>query len=154
MKTKSVKGGVSIQLTRADIRRVAEVVGTCKCGKPAQIVQGHTAPDGSMTFENVCHDCDAAKKAAPATRSALEKAAEYLCYLRDRWQDESEYEDFAEYQTAMSAFLPAGSTAVKLTKRPFRVEFKDASGQRRFIKVTRSGAEWGRIGPKVAQPVH
>jgi hypothetical protein len=48
---------------------------------------------------------------------------ERLAYLFDRWQDESEYEDWAEYETAMRALLPAGWEFVNATKRPFGVRF-------------------------------
>ena len=41
-----------------------------------------------------------------------------LAYLHSRWEDESEYEDIADYLTAMQKVLP---TATKMTTEPFGV---------------------------------
>ncbi len=50
-------------------------------------------------------------------------AANLLSQLYFRWQDEREYEDFAEYAQAMEqnvlAVSPAGTVFIKGTKRPF-----------------------------------
>lgn len=83
------------------------------------------------------------RKAHTPGASPIEKAADFLCYLHARWQDESEYEDFAEYQKAIARRLPEGSKDVELTKK-FKVTFTDANGQHHYIKITREGAEWGR----------
>lgn len=42
-----------------------------------------------------------------------------LEYLYVRWQDEREYEDFADYADAMRKALGADHTFVRATKRPF-----------------------------------
>lgn len=43
--------------------------------------------------------------------------------LAGRWEDESEYEDFDEYKKVFQKSLPAGSKVVRMTSRPFEVEF-------------------------------
>jgi small-conductance mechanosensitive channel len=65
----------------------------------------------------------------------LETAAQFLAYLKLRWADEREYEDWSEYVQAMTKRLPAGAKNVKMTKRPFEVQFTEADGTRRFIQV-------------------
>jgi len=42
-----------------------------------------------------------------------------LCYLKDRWQDEHEFEDFNEYINAIKPVIPESFTFVKLVKRPW-----------------------------------
>lgn len=50
--------------------------------------------------------------------------AERFAYLRDRWQDEHEYEDFGEYEkTAREAVEQAGGKFLALRKRPFALLF-------------------------------
>lgn len=49
-----------------------------------------------------------------------------LDYLRSRWADEREYEDFEEYRQAAAAALPAGAVLARLDKRfNATVEWKD-----------------------------
>jgi len=51
--------------------------------------------------------------------------AEQLDYLHSRWQDEKDYEDFADYRRAASEWVQtAGAEFVKLTQRPFKLHFK------------------------------
>lgn len=47
--------------------------------------------------------------------------AETLCYLKDRWADESAYEDFSEYAAVMKKALEPVKEAefVKAHQRPF-----------------------------------
>jgi len=75
------------------------------------------------------------KDTKPLDKDVLAKAAHFLSYLSDRWQDEIGYEDFAQYQTAIAKRLPVGSTKIKLTKFPFEVRFTTSDGVRRFIRV-------------------
>jgi hypothetical protein len=53
----------------------------------------------------------------------LEAHADRMLYLRDRWQDEREYEDWSDYEKAIKALLDGGEEyeATKITKRPFKV---------------------------------
>lgn len=44
--------------------------------------------------------------------------ADFLYYLRNRYEDEKEYEDFSEYVDAMKKKFPE---VAKMTKRPFGV---------------------------------
>jgi hypothetical protein len=61
--------------------------------------------------------------ANPDREKELEEAAMHFGYLKGRWADESEYEDFAEYVKSMTAKLPARSSEIQMTKKPFRVTF-------------------------------
>lgn len=51
------------------------------------------------------------------------KHQDLLINLYDRWQDEKEYEDFAEYAKVMKeailVYLPSGGIFVRASKRPF-----------------------------------
>ena len=50
--------------------------------------------------------------------------AKYMDYLEGRWQDEKEYEDFADYQNAVEKKVAAlGMRFAKMTKRPFAVRY-------------------------------
>ena len=50
--------------------------------------------------------------------------AELLWYLKDRWQDEREYEDFADYIQKVKEFVEEkGFTFVKMTKG-FKITIK------------------------------
>jgi len=43
-----------------------------------------------------------------------------LDYLKSRWTDEHQYEDWKDYSDEIAkSFAEAGHTAVKITKRPF-----------------------------------
>ena len=52
--------------------------------------------------------------------------AERINYLAERWADEKEFEDFADYEKALKALLaeefPA-ATYVGATKRPFGIKY-------------------------------
>jgi hypothetical protein len=76
----------------------------------------------------------------------LSKIADHCGYLWARWQDEREYEDFKDYVESIEAKfrteLPAAKV-LKVTKRPFKVDF-ELEGERRFVKVTGTSASWGK----------
>lgn len=66
------------------------------------------------------------------TRPALQRkdlkvmnaVSQHLYYLRNRWDDEAEYEDFSDYvKSAREAIEQAGGTFVSLTASPFRATF-------------------------------
>lgn len=57
------------------------------------------------------------------TKDQIQKAAEYISYLANRWSDESEYEEFSEYVDAMKKHLPKDVTSIKMTRRPFACSF-------------------------------
>ena len=52
-------------------------------------------------------------------RDKVIEFAEYLQYLRERWNDEREYEDWNEYVAGAKNKCPAELKFKKLTKRPF-----------------------------------
>lgn len=54
----------------------------------------------------------------------LDAVNERMGYLHSRWQDEQQYEDFADYAQAMRVVVPAGFTFVRATRRPFGFEFR------------------------------
>jgi hypothetical protein len=69
---------------------------------------------------------------------ALQAIAQFLSSLAYRWADESQYENFAEYETAMRKLVEQhGATYKRMTRRPFAVEF--VSGVSTYTaKVARS----------------
>jgi len=69
--------------------------------------------------------------------------ADVAMRLYERWQDEKDYEDFADYIKVMQSRMADGSTITKMTKRPFRVEYITSDGKRRWIAVTSREARWG-----------
>lgn len=54
----------------------------------------------------------------------LNKCGSRLAELRDRWQDEKNYEDFADYVAVMQAWIPADFKFVAGSKRPFGFTFE------------------------------
>lgn len=53
--------------------------------------------------------------------------------LADRWDDEKEYEDFADYRDALRKLLPADFTFVRATSQPFALEFMAGGAKYRFV---------------------
>tara|TARA_R100000234_G_scaffold109729_1_gene81712 strand:- start:20 stop:328 length:309 start_codon:yes stop_codon:yes gene_type:complete len=66
--------------------------------------------------------------------SMIGEVAQDLCYLYDRWQDEGDYEDFAEYRKAAQHFIPYPIT--KMTKRPFAIYFSTVEADYRVQMLT------------------
>lgn len=56
-------------------------------------------------------------------------------YLYSRWLDEREYEDFADYEKYAKQLLPDGFFFIKMTKRPFGMQFS-FDGKKYKITVT------------------
>ena len=57
--------------------------------------------------------------------------------LRDRWQDEQEYEDINDYKVPVDKLAATHNVVIeKMTKRPFGCIFRDADGNRFQIRVT------------------
>ncbi len=52
--------------------------------------------------------------------------------LAARWNDEREYEDFADYRDAIKLMFPAPFTVTKITSRPFAVSFTHPIDNRTF----------------------
>lgn len=67
-----------------------------------------------------------------------EQFAEFMYNLYCRWLDEREYEDFADYATAIKKNLSAGIEFVKAHKRPFGLTFK-ADGAAINYSITADG---------------
>jgi hypothetical protein len=51
-----------------------------------------------------------------------------LEYLHDRWQDESEYEDWKDYVDFMRKLAPPDTEFHKASKRPFGFEVRTKAG--------------------------
>jgi hypothetical protein len=79
------------------------------------------------------------------TEAETKRLAEFLAYLYGRWQDEKEYEDFADYKKALLGKLPAGSTVDRFTKSPFRVEFSVPGQPKRYMRVKGNAVLFGRL---------
>jgi hypothetical protein len=68
----------------------------------------------------------------PMTQEQIDTLAQYFANLYDRWQDEKQYEDFADYRKALEAAVEKRGGAVKtFTSRPFRADV--FSGDTRFV---------------------
>jgi hypothetical protein len=78
--------------------------------------------------------CAAAEGVETMTQQQIDTLAKQFAYLYDRWQDESQYEDFADYRNAFAAKLPAGATVKSFTPRPFRADIVVA-GERYTFKA-------------------
>jgi hypothetical protein len=71
------------------------------------------------------------------TREQSDALAHYFAYLYDRWQDERQYEDFADYRVALDKRASAiGATVRSFTRQPFRAEVIDAEAVRYVFKAT------------------
>jgi len=77
-------------------------------------------------------DAEAAKPIPVEVSSQFNVAAKRLDYLASRWSDESEYEDWAEYDKAARNLFPAPFKVLKVTQRPFKVQFTHPSDTRPF----------------------
>lgn len=71
-------------------------------------------------------------------------AADTLGYLYNRWQDEREYEDFADYENEMRKLLPAGFVFWRGTKRPFGFRFM-LDGNAYALEMTGRKYGWKRL---------
>jgi len=62
----------------------------------------------------------------------------YLGNLRDRWQDEKEYEDWNDYVTALKKKVDEidGAEFISMKKRPFSFQWKTADGVVREMRAT------------------
>lgn len=78
--------------------------------------------------------------------SMFKSVEDPLTNLYVRWQNEKQYEDFADYEKAVKELIPPGITMTKMCKSPFGFKFKvegfDADYQ---IKVSYRVYEWKRI---------
>jgi hypothetical protein len=59
-----------------------------------------------------------------------------LGYLRDRWQDEHEYENFSDYIDAIKPAIPAPFLFVKMAKRPWTLTVNPNEEELRGILIT------------------
>ena len=53
----------------------------------------------------------------------IAKHGQYIVDLCERWQDEKQYEDIAEYKVAIAKRLPVGFKVTRMTKDPFGFAF-------------------------------
>lgn len=90
--------------------------------------------------------------AVPTSHADLERInamfdtmAERIAYLHARWQDEKEYEDFAEYRRVVEKRLPEGFTLTDMTKRPFAFTFTIGTPALYWMGVRGDHVCWRRI---------
>ncbi len=62
-----------------------------------------------------------------------------------RWLDESKYENFDDYIEAAKALLPQDFKFVKMTKRPFMMQFSVGTDAVYCIKATSREVTWFRV---------
>jgi hypothetical protein len=66
------------------------------------------------------------------TQEQIDTLAQYFANLYDRWQDEKEYEDFADYRKALQAAVEKrGATVATFSSRPFRADI--VAGDTRYV---------------------
>lgn len=65
----------------------------------------------------------------------FQSVAPFVDYLAGRWQDEQEYEDFAEYRAAVEKKMPDGFTLLEMKKKPFSFKFSAPDNLVYRIKV-------------------
>ncbi len=70
--------------------------------------------------------------------------ADLIWNLSDRWADEREYEDIADYAVPIKAALPAGFELLRMKKRPFGFEFSIGTGAVYLVAATAQGLSWRR----------
>ena len=76
---------------------------------------------------------------------AFDAMGERLIYLYSRWQDEREYEDWADYAKEMAkTAAQSGFVAIKTAKRPFGFTAKhhDIRGWVVTFKITARSCAW------------
>ena len=66
-------------------------------------------------------------KASLRTIIQSDTAGDKIAYLYSRWEDEKEYEDWAEYEEVLRKLTPVWAKFVKGLKRPFgfRLDYGD-----------------------------
>lgn len=76
---------------------------------------------------------------------AIDEMQGLLCRLHDRWQDEREYEDLAEYGKVIAKQLPKWMKLETMTKRPFGFVFSIGTAARYRCVVTTRQIGWDRL---------
>lgn len=73
----------------------------------------------------------------------VRKNSDHLAYLRSRWQDEKEYEDFNDYIKAIKDTFP-GYNLQKFKKSPFSfvIKFDDPKLPEMLVKITSRDISW------------
>ena len=77
--------------------------------------------------------------------SMFNAMSDLLGYLHARWQDESEYENIAEYAKAVRKNLPKGFKLLRMMKRPFGFQFSIGTPAVYRMTATNNAAEWLRL---------
>jgi len=76
-----------------------------------------------------------------ALNEALKPKLDGLFYLLDRWSDEKEYEDFADYGDAMKTkHVPDGYTFISAHERPFGLTIENIASKNQYrFSITKTG---------------
>ena len=77
-------------------------------------------------------------KAVVTPQAVLNAVAPVLARLYERWVDEAQYENIADYGVVIAKHLPAGVTLVGMHKRPFGFTFTDNVGLQKFTIMCRA----------------
>lgn len=89
------------------------------------------------------------EKTSPVNLERINKMVEALqekmIYLRDRWVDESEYEEINDYASHIMGLLPDGFVLTKMTKKPFGFYFTIGTEAVYHYIVTSKFIEWKRV---------
>jgi hypothetical protein len=81
--------------------------------------------------------------------ATIAKLVEPFSYLHGRWQDEKEYENFADYIVAAKERCEdLGFKFVSLTKRPFALTFVADDGDTREMRRKGNNIIWFNLGKK------
>ena len=73
--------------------------------------------------------------------------ADRVYYLKDRWADEREYEDFAEYSENLSAFLVGLGTTAPTVSKSFKLSFNDGFVAQFYAD---GRVKWNTVGQPIA----
>lgn len=78
----------------------------------------------------------------------VDATIEILCYLKDRWQDEGAYENWADYVQKMKDTVDGieGVEFISMSKRPFGFKWKGDDGHTRLTKIARNSVMTLRLG--------
>lgn len=77
-------------------------------------------------------------KAVVTPQAVLNAVGPTLARLYERWVDESQYENIADYGVVIAKQMPAGAVFVGMHKRPFGFTFTDKVGLQKFTVACRA----------------
>lgn len=93
--------------------------------------------------ENATHDPTMTSKAKvkPIAHGEYTKIVEFFGELYERWQDEFEYENFAEYVSVFRQVLSPNATDFRMSSDPFTCTYT-LCGQKMWLKASAFGVRY------------